>query len=313
VVSGTLHRMDTSDSTSATPAFDRTVAIIGAGRVGSAIGSLLRQAGVNVTAVSARHEATALAAALSTGGEPLTDNAAAARTATLVLVAVPDEAIADVVRQIALDDGFSTGQVVAHVSGALGLDVLRPAADAGAAIGCLHPAQSFANAQHAMREIPGSVFGITAEEGACATLEALVAVLGGVPVRVKAGNRPLYHVASVMASNYLVALADMAAELFERAGLSPEEARAALGPLVRGTATNIRVAGTRGALTGPIVRGDIDTVRAHLAALECVPAEMRQTYRLLGLRANAIALDAGRIDAASATEMARLLGGDTSL
>lgn len=305
--------MDTPESTPVPPVFDRTIAIIGAGRVGSAIGSLLRQSGVAVTAVSARHQATALAAALSTGGEPFTDNALAARTATLVLIAVPDDAVADVVREIALGGGFSAGQVVAHVSGALGLEVLRPAAEAGAATGCLHPAQSFANVQHAMREIPGSVFGITAEEGACPTLEALVAVLGGVPVRVRESNRPLYHVASVMASNYLVALADMAAELFERAGLSPEEARAALGPLVRGTATNIRVAGTRGAMTGPIVRGDIDTVRAHLVALECVPAEMRDTYRLLGLRANAIALETGRVDAGTAGEMAKLLGGDPTL
>jgi predicted short-subunit dehydrogenase-like oxidoreductase (DUF2520 family) len=300
-------------STSTSPTLDRTVAIIGAGRVGSALGSLLRQVGVTVTAVTTRHEFTARAAALSTGGEPLTDNTAASRTANIVLVAVPDDSVARVVREIAAGGGFSAGQVVAHVSGALGLEVLSPAAEAGAATGCLHPAQSFANVEHAIREIPGSVFGITADEDARVTLEALVALVGGVPVLVSDGERPLYHAASVMASNYLVVLADMAGELFERAGLSPQEARLALGPLVRGTATNIAVAGTRGALTGPVARGDIGTVRAHLAALESVPAEIRQTYRLLGLRAAEMAAETGRVDEEAAGELARLLGGDPTL
>ena len=302
--------MDTSATPRVVPAFDCTVAIIGAGRVGSAIGSLLRQAGVTVTAVTTRHDATARAAALSTGGEPLTDNVAASRTATLVLIAVPDDSIDSVIREIASGGGFAVGQVVAHLSGALGLDVLRPAADAGAVIGCVHPAQSFANAQHAIQEIPGSVFGVTADQDVRRVLEALVGVLGGIPVFVTDGKRPLYHAASVMASNYLVALSDIASELFERAGFSPQEARSALEPLVRGTATNIRVAGPRGALTGPVARGDIDTVRAHLAALEDVPAEIGQTYRLLGLRAARIARETGRISEEAAEEMARLLGGD---
>jgi len=288
--------------------FDRTVAIIGAGKVGTAIGTLLRRAGVRVTAVTARSEQTARAAALATGGEPMTDNTTAARTAQLVLVTVPDSAIAPVVREMAARGAFNAGQVVAHASGALGLAELNAASVAGAAVGSMHPIQAFASAAHAVREIPGSIFGITAEEEALGALESLARVLGGTPVRVAPEAKALYHAATVLASNCFVALEDMAHELLGEAGFSAEEAQAALGPLVRGTAANLERFGTRVALTGPIARGDLDTVRAHLSALDRAPADTAAAYRLLSMRATEIAHDRGSIDDATAQAARRLLG-----
>lgn len=290
-----------------TSQFEHTVAIIGAGKVGTAIGTLLRRSGVRVTAVTARSRQSADAAALATGGEPMTDNAAAARSAEVVLVTVPDGAITRVVREIADAGGFTPGQVVAHVSGAAGLAELHAAGAAGAHVGAMHPIQAFASASHAVREIPGSVFGITADGGAVEVLEHLAVTLGGTPVRVAPEVKPLYHAATALASNCFVALEDMAHELLAQAGFSAEEAQAALTPLVRGTASNLERFGTRVALTGPIARGDLDTVRAHLAALGSAPADVAAAYRLLSGRAAEIALDRGSIDEATASEARALL------
>ncbi|MBI5232567.1 MAG: DUF2520 domain-containing protein [Coriobacteriales bacterium] len=287
--------------------FDKTVSIIGAGRVGQAVGTILRQAGVSVAAVTARKLQTAQAAALVSGGRPGVDNAEAARAAEFVYITVPDDAVARVVEEMARDLAFRPGQVVAHASGALGLGVLAPAAKAGASIGCAHPMQSFASARHAVKEIPGSVFGVTADSGATEVIYAFVHVLGGTPVTVSEEQRPLYHAAASMASNMLVALEDMSAGLLEQAGFSPDEAQAALYPLIRGTAQNIRQFGTRGSLTGPIARGDVDTVRMHIKALEVAPASARGAYRVLGLRALETALAQGQVDPETAETIEQVL------
>lgn len=296
-----------NDSGNNSIAFDRDVAIIGAGRVGQAVGTILRQAGMKVRAVTARTQETAQAAALSSGGRAGTDNAAAARGAGFVFLSVPDDQIARVAEEVAREGGFGEGQVVAHASGALGLDVLAPARNAGAHVGGAHPMQSFASAQHAVKEIPGSVFGVTAEPEAVGVIEAFVHALGGTPVRIPEASRALYHAAAAMASNGFVALEDMAAGLLEQAGFSPEEAQAALWPLIRGTAQNIRQFGTRVSLTGPIERGDADTVKLHVRALEVAPASTRGAYRVLGLRALEIAVGRGSVDEEQAAKITRIL------
>ena len=163
-----------------------------------------------------------------------TDNAVAAAQGDIVLVTVGDDSIARVVAQVAAVGGFRTGQLVVHMSGALSLSVLGPAAEAGALIGCLHPLQSCATAEDASRMIRGSTFGITPGSGALEALEALVEVLGGHPILVGDRDKAVYHAAAVMASNYLVAVEDAAVSLLVTAGFDEESALSALEPLICG-------------------------------------------------------------------------------
>lgn len=288
----------------------KTVVVIGAGKVGSAVASLLREAGLAVVALTARSPATAQRAAALAGGEPGIDNAAAAARGDIVLVTTNDDAIARVAAEIAEAGSWRRGQLVVHMSGALPLSVLEPAAVAGATVGCAHPLQSFATAEDAVRLIPGSVFGVTPGPGARELLEAIVGVLRGRTVIVDDADKTLYHAAAVMASNYLVAVEDMAARLLMNAGFDEESALVALQPLVAGTVGNIRTLGTTNALTGPIVRGDIDTVRAHVTALRDLPGDELQLYCALGLHTLEIARRRGALDAETLSALSDVLAED---
>jgi predicted short-subunit dehydrogenase-like oxidoreductase (DUF2520 family) len=286
---------------------DKAVVVLGAGKVGSAVAGLLRVAGLRITAVTTKSQSSAEKAAASPGAEADTDNAAAAARGDIVLVTVNDDAIASVVAEVADAGGFRPGQLVVHMSGALSLAVLSPAADAGAFIGCAHPLQSFATAQDASRLIGGSVFGITPGPGSIAALEAMVEVLGGRSVIVADEDKSVYHAAAVMASNYLVAVEDTAVQLLMSTGFGEGDALAALQPLVSGTVGNVRALGTTSALTGPIVRGDVDTVRAHVEALRGMPGDELSLYTALGRHTLAIAARRGTLDASTLKALASVL------
>jgi len=277
----------------------KVVVVLGTGRVGSAVAALLGRAGLTIAAVTTRSRATAERAAALAGGEPGTDNAAAAARGDIVLVTTNDDAIAGVVAEVAGQGALRQGQLVMHMSGALPLSVLAPAAAAGAAIGCAHPMQSFATPQDALHTIGGSVFGVTAGPGAGELLEAVVAALGGRTVAVDDANKTLYHAAAVMASNYLVALQDTAVGVLVDAGFDEPSALAALRPLIAGTVENIQALGTTRALTGPIVRGDVETVRRHVEALRALSGGELHLYRVLGRRTVEIARRRGELDAAT--------------
>jgi predicted short-subunit dehydrogenase-like oxidoreductase (DUF2520 family) len=289
---------------------DKSVVVLGAGKVGLAVATLLRQAGLSIAAVTTRSRATVEKAAASLGARAGIDNASAVASGDIVLVTVNDDSVADVVAEVAASAGFCTGQLVLHTSGALSLSALAPAAEAGASIGCMHPLQSFATSEDAVRLIPGSTFGITPGPGALEAIEALVGVLGGHPVVVADESKALYHAAAVTASNYLVAVEDLAVQLLVDAGFDKASALAALQPLVSGTADNIRGLGTTAALTGPIVRGDAETVRSHVDALRDLPGDELQLYRALGRRTLQIARRRGALGADTVSELRAILADD---
>ncbi len=287
---------------------DKAVVVLGAGRVGATVARFLSDAGILVPAVTTRAVASAEVAALRTGSPAGTDNAVAAAMGGIVLVTVNDDAIASVVADAAEKGAFRPGQTVVHMSGALPLAVLEPAARAGANVGCIHPLQSFATFEDASRLIRGSTFGVTSGPGAGEVLEALVGVLGGRSVTVGDGDKAIYHAAAVVASNYLVAIEDLAAQLLVQAGFDQDSAVRALQPLVSGTAENIRTLGTTAALTGPIVRGDVATVRSHIEALSALSGDELQLYRALGRRTLAIAVRRGTLSAETIDALRDVLG-----
>jgi predicted short-subunit dehydrogenase-like oxidoreductase (DUF2520 family) len=260
------------------------VAFVGAGKVGTALASLLHERGVDV-AIAGRTAQSGKRAARTAGLDPerAKDVAAAVEGARIVFLTVPDDAIEQVCREIADAGGWRPDHGVVHCSGALPSTVLASAETAGAQIASFHPLQAFADVDAAIRQIPGSAFAIEGDPDLAADLDRLAALLGGTAIHLRASQKTLYHAAAAILSNYTVTLAATAADLLVREGLAPD-ANTALGyllPLLRGTVNNLEALGLPAALTGPIARGDAGTVARHLVALEKCAPEVVDLYREL--------------------------------
>jgi len=197
---------------------------------------------------------------------------------TAVILSVPDDVLTEMAHALAGHGVAPPGCAALHLSGALSSDVLAPLHARGYGVGSLHLLQSFADPVSGARRIPGSFAAISGEPTAVNTARRLVHSLGCRTLSVPVTKRPLYHAAAVSASNHVAALLALAGRLLVHAGVREEDALPALLPLVRGTLDNIEQLGLGPSLTGPLVRGDVETVRLHIRSLE--PRE-REVYRCL--------------------------------
>jgi predicted short-subunit dehydrogenase-like oxidoreductase (DUF2520 family) len=209
------------------------------------------------------------------------------RYARHVVIAVSDVAIPQVAEVLA-DAGFTRG-VALHTAGSRGPEALTPLALCGVSTGVMHPLQTFPTSEQGAKSLPGSYFAVTGDEPASAWAAHLIELLQGHVLRIEPDCWALYHAAAVMASNYQVTLIDAALEMLERCGVARNDGLAALGPITRTTLDNILGLGPEGALTGPIARGDSETVRRNLQALNAVGRETRELYRAAGRRTLALA------------------------
>jgi predicted short-subunit dehydrogenase-like oxidoreductase (DUF2520 family) len=293
-----------------------TIAIIGAGRLGGAIGRLLAEgpeAGYHVVAATGRTRRTASAAARFIGsGEPLTDVSRAASEADIVLITTPDRQISTVCERIAQRGGFRRGALVAHASGAGTRELLDAARAAGALRAVIHPLQSVPDRERGVALLPGSFFRIEADPGALRRARALVHALGGVELslpRWKAdpASAALYHAGAVAASNYLVTLLDFAARHLQALGADRRQALRALLPLAKGTLANLEQLGSPAALTGPIARGDAPTVAGHVAALKLRAPELLELYLQLARQTVPLAREKGGLADREAAALRRIL------
>jgi predicted short-subunit dehydrogenase-like oxidoreductase (DUF2520 family) len=257
------------------------IVIAGAGRMGQALGRLLRERGEPVVAIAGRNPEHASAAAAFVGGGA---RAVAYRElplhASRLLIAVPDDAIGEVARTLA-EAGMHAGAAL-HTCGARGLEALDHLRAAGVSCGTLHPLQTVANPEEGVRVLPGVAFAVDGDAEAAAWAEQIVSLLSGQVLHIPTASRALYHAAAVMSSNYLIALISSAVMLMGEAGIEEEVARRALLPLARTSIRNACELGPAAALTGPIARGDIETVCGHLAVLAKAPATA-SLYRSAGL------------------------------
>jgi predicted short-subunit dehydrogenase-like oxidoreductase (DUF2520 family) len=269
------------------------VAVVGAGRVGTAMAVLLGRAGHRIRAV-AGVGATRDRAARYLPGVPVLSNEDAARSAPVVVLGTADAAIEPVCTTLARAGALGPEQTVAHLSGATGLEALGTAEAAGASILSVHPLQTCPDVEAALARIPGSAFAVTARDPEALELGMrLAADVGGRPFPLEDEMKPLYHAAAVFASNYLVAISALAEDLDAVAGIP--DARAALAPLQRATLENVETAGPADALTGPAVRGDAGTLERNLRALGEHAPEAVAAYVVLADLALDLASRSGRL------------------
>jgi predicted short-subunit dehydrogenase-like oxidoreductase (DUF2520 family) len=280
------------------------IGIVGSGRVAQALGRLLRERGEPVTAVASRAPAHAAEAARFIGGVEVVSYENLAERCPRVLIAVSDDALADVAGALARS-GMRNGAVL-HTCGARGVAAIEELARAGVACGVLHPLQAVSSPQQGVAALPGAAFAISGEGEAAAWARRIVALLNGTPLHVGTGREAVYHAAAVMASNYVVALIDASVQLLRAAGVPEDEALRAIRPLVETNARNALTLTPERALTGPIERGDAETVALHLAALRDAAPGMRQLYCTLGLRVLDLARRRG-LDEAYADKLERCL------
>ncbi len=283
----------------------RTWSLIGAGAAGTAVAALLARRGDRIAAIWSRRIARAKAArALIGQGRVFAQAPDAARCAPWLLIAVPDGAIVDVALSLHRAGALSPGQTVIHLSGSLPASALkvRP----GLRFGSLHPVQTLPTAEEGLVLLPGSFFGVEGSPAMLPELEGIARDLGGIPLRIPAAGKPLYHAALAMASNHLTALAAASAEMLVKAGLGRRQALPVLQPLMRGTLEALTRQGIPGALTGPVARGDAGTVRAHRAALRDAVPELLPLYNACARQVLRLARAKG-LGAARAREIERVL------
>jgi len=287
------------------------VGFIGAGKVGTALAALLHARGVDVVALSGRtlDDARAMARSAKLDGAVARERADTLALADIVFLTVPDDAIEPLCREIADAGGWREGQGVAHCSGALPSDVLRSAREMGARVASFHPLQTFASLSAALAHIPGSTFALEGDPELVAQLDVLVELLDGTPLHLRPEEKTIYHAAAAIASNYTVTLAALAANLLVREGVAADVNTALhyLMPLLRGTLDNLDSLGVPGALTGPVARGDVGTVRRHIEALETCEPQLAHLYRHLAQITLPLAERKGHADAADLEALARLL------
>ena len=240
------------------------IGIVGAGAVGTALGVALSRAGWPIHAVASRDAARRERfRSLVEVNRVFVDPEPLVEEVELIILAVPD----DVVAPLAGSLRMYSGQAMIHTSGAVGAAVLAPAMAAGTQIGSFHPLVAFADTERAVAALHGATVAIEADDQLAVMLAAMAEAIGATPVRLAPGAKAAYHAAAVLAAGGFVALLDAIAELGRVAGLDEAGALAIYGRLIEGTLGNARALGIAAALTGPIARGDLGTLRAHLDAM----------------------------------------------
>lgn len=283
-------------------------AIVGCGRVGTAFAKYLRASGYPIAGVACRTRPSAQLLADLVGTERVSTTPwDITPGAEVVFITTPDDKIEPVCQLIAEKNGFAQRAVVLHSSGALPSTILSAAKSCGAAIGSLHPLQSFASKTFDKNPFPGIITDIEGDPAAVDVARAIASDLETHSLLIKTEAKTLFHASAVVASNYLVAVLDLAFAFISEAGVSRKEAWDVLQPLVKGTIANVGKVGIPEALTGPIARGDVETVAWHVRDIEKNTPALGPLYKSLGLHTIQVAMAKETLDAAGAEALKKIL------
>ncbi|MFC1812614.1 Rossmann-like and DUF2520 domain-containing protein [Thermodesulfobacteriota bacterium] len=271
-------------------------AIVGCGKVGTALGVFLTRAGYRAAGFASKSLSSAKLAAETIPSTHYSDVPwEITRKADVVFITTPDGVIQDVCNSISQNRGFANNAVVFHCSGALPSTILSNAKKCSAFTGSMHPLQSFASVDFNVNPFRSIVISIEGENKAVNVAKEIAANLKATTVTILTEAKTLYHASAVTASNYLVTLIDLALRLICAAGIADRDAFHVLKPLIEGTLANIEKTGTMEALTGPIVRGDVETVEKHVEEIGAKLPDLLPLYKTFGFYTIDIASKRGAI------------------
>ncbi len=273
------------------------IGVVGAGRVGAVLGAALRAAGHNCVGVSAVSDLSRLRAEALLAGVPVKAADEVVAQAELVILAVPDSVLPDLVRGFSSSEVFVPGQFVAHTSGSYGISVFDSAPQVSPM--AIHPVMTFTGTSVDLARLVDTPFGVTTTDTLRPVAEALVVEMGGEPVWVPEESRAIYHTAMVLSSNYLNVLVNESISLLVEAGM--ESPQRLLAPLLSASLDNALRLGDKG-LTGPVARGDGEVIRKHLDALKDRRSS-QNAYRALARLATDRALAAGLLSVDQAADL----------
>ena len=282
------------------------VGIIGAGRVGAVLGAALRNAGHRIVAVSAISSASIRRAETLLPGVEIRPADQIGADVDLLLLAVPDDTLPELVAGLAQAGGIRPGQFVVHTSGRYGVEVLQAATAIAALPMALHPVMTFTGTTIDLDRLAGVCFGVTAPDSLRPVAETLVLEIGGDPVWIEESKRALYHAALAHGANHLVTLVASSMDLLRAAGAGDPQRM--LGPLLSAALDNALRYGDSG-LTGPVVRGDAGTVRAHIDVLAELSPEIAAAYVTMARLTADRALAAGLLAPADAADLLGVFAG----
>ena len=276
----------------------KTLNVIGCGNVGKTLSRVWAQSGaLQVRCILNRSLPSSSRAAEFVGSGRPVESYRQLESADIVMISVCDEAVEECCRQLCRAEVLKQGAVLFHCSGALPAELLAPARDHGARIAAVHPVKSFADPAAAARSFAGTYCAVEGDPRACDVLRELLRRSGAIPFDIDAKTKTIYHAATVIVCNYLVALVETGLRCFQQAGVPRETALRIIKPIVISTANNVFELGPVGALTGPIARGESSIVQRQVEALGRWDERIDGVYRGLGRVAVELSATAGRAGA----------------
>lgn len=262
---------------------------IGAGKVGIAFGIYLYRKGFEIAGYFSRNFESAKRGARLTNSKAFDKIGDLAKGANIIFITTNDDEISKVCNLLVEQDVLTNGQILVHMSGAASSKILKKAKQKGCFVYSLHPLQAFAEINKAVADLENTVFSIEGDIEKIDMIENILKVTGNKYFKLTSEQKSIYHASACVVSNYLVALMDYGLSLFESIGIDKGDGYKALYPLIEGTIRNIYNLGTEAALTGPIARGDIETINKHIESLMTIVPDKLETYKTLGLMTLAVA------------------------
>lgn len=257
-----------------------SISFIGAGRVSTALGLYFKKNNFEITGYLSRSEVNSRQAASQTGSRAFTELRELLGRSDIIWITTPDDKIEEVANRIAtLPVTDKNKKLILHASGVHTAALLEPTKKAGYHIAAAHPLLAFDSADDAVKMLAQTWFAV---EESTFPISGILHKCGNKTFTVNRDKKILYHAAACVLSNYMVTLIDASQRIFEHAGLSKQDAMHAMQPLLESVIKNLENKQSRDALTGPIKRGDAETVKMHLDALNKSLPEMFELYKLLG-------------------------------
>ena len=287
------------------------ISVIGAGKVGTVLGCLISRSGFSFCGLYSKNKNSSEKAIKYIGkGKVFSSIADLVRKSGVIVIAVDDSEVKNVAGEIVEESRLRkiklVGKVCVHTSGALSSSILLPLSKAGCSVASLHPLQAIASVDSGIALIKDSYFCIEGERNAVAIAQRIVKKIGGTSFQIEPAHKHAYHLAACFLSNYIVSLSDMIIEKLLPPTRSKNEWLKIFAPLIRGTAENLKAKGIPDALTGPISRGDSQTIQRHFEALKDLDPDLRKLHRILAQRAVEIAIRQGHLSKEKKNMLIRL-------